>query len=75
MPCGRPAVIGSARSQAESRAEWENEGGATARRRAVELPSEIEVETITYYRIGPFKYTKLKDAMAQVRRSQLPKSA
>lgn len=49
-------------------AEWEDEGGALAAAERVRIPPEIEAVTVTRYRVGPYTYSTLADAMAQYRR-------
>ena len=47
---------------------WESEGGALAQPASPEIPEGILAVTVTHYRVGPYKYTSLADAMAQYRR-------
>gem|GEM_PF-5509193 len=49
-------------------AEWEGEGGALRLRSRDELPFGVEAIKITHYRVGPYIYTNLADALAQHRR-------
>ncbi len=62
-------------AETSSAVEWEGEGGALAPNRPPALPDEIIAITVTHYRVGPYTYTNLDDAMAQYRRSLKTDSA
>ncbi|WP_144096591.1 hypothetical protein [Croceicoccus sediminis] len=47
---------------------WENEGGALPPRTLPPLPDGITAISVTHYRVGPYTYTNLDDAMAEYRR-------
>lgn len=47
---------------------WESEGGALAPSDNPVLPDGVTAVTITLYRVGPYTYTHLEDAMAEYRR-------
>jgi len=49
---------------------WESEGGSLAPQESVELPQGISASTVTHYRVGPYSYTNLDDAMAQYNRQK-----
>lgn len=61
-----PSVNNSGHTAHEFRDTWENEEGS------LHLPpiyaSEIECRLVTQYAVGPFRYEKLADAVAQARR-------
>lgn len=46
-------------------AEWENEGGSFRPAVPEALPEGITAETTTRYRVGPYTYTRLEDALAE----------
>ncbi|MEB3416638.1 hypothetical protein VCJ71_11210 [Alteriqipengyuania sp. WL0013] len=48
--------------------EWENEGGAVAAHSSPELPEGVIAITSVSYRVGPYTYARLKDALAEHRR-------
>jgi hypothetical protein len=50
--------------------KWESEGGALAQPASTELPEGVTAVTVTHYRVGPYTYTNLDDAMAQYRRQR-----
>tara|TARA_R110002167_G_scaffold257311_5_gene463760 strand:- start:358 stop:576 length:219 start_codon:yes stop_codon:yes gene_type:complete len=47
---------------------WENEGGALSPGNPSALPDGVIAIPVTHYRVGPYRYTNLDDAMAQYRR-------
>ncbi|MHA6318384.1 hypothetical protein ACXYN8_12085 [Altererythrobacter sp. CAU 1778] len=51
-------------------AAWESEGGSVIP--ATPLPDGIIAETATQYRVGPYVYSRLDDAMAEYRRQHGP---
>ena len=46
---------------------WESEGGSV-RSAKTQLPEGIVAVSVTHYRVGPYSYTNLDDAMAEHRR-------
>jgi hypothetical protein len=61
IPAASPPRIGT----------WESEGGALAPRDNPALPDGVTAIMVTHYRVGPYTYTNLEDAMAQYRRQGL----
>ena len=51
---GKPAV-----------SEWESEGGSLRPGAADPLPEGITAETVVRYRVGPYCYSRLEDALAE----------
>lgn len=53
-----------------SHAEWENEGGqlAAVPEPALLLPEGIVATEVTHYAVGPYRYGKLADALAELSR-------
>lgn len=47
--------------------DWENEGGSVQPSPS-ELPEGIVSMTVVHYRVGPYTYTNLDDALAEHRR-------
>lgn len=47
---------------------WESEGGALASHDPTLLPDGVVAVSVTHYRVGPYSYTNLDDAMAQYHR-------
>ena len=47
--------------------QWENEGGSMGSRPAP-LPEGILAVSVTHYRVGPYTYTSLDDALAEHKR-------
>ncbi|MBE5073258.1 hypothetical protein IM511_02940 [Erythrobacteraceae bacterium E2-1 Yellow Sea] len=48
--------------------EWENEGGSLKPRPPTPLPEGIIAVTSIHYRVGPYSYSRLEDALAEHRR-------
>ena len=48
--------------------EWENEGGSVKPIPSPVLPEGITAMTVTQYRVGPYRYSSLEDALAELRR-------
>lgn len=46
----------------------ESRGGAVKPQESVSLPDGVLAIAVTHYRVGPFTYSNLDDAMAQHRR-------
>ena len=44
---------------------WENEGGVLASHNPTPLPDGVNAIPVTHYRVGPYTYTNLDDAMAE----------
>lgn len=44
---------------------WESEGGSLKPNAATRLPEGIIAVTSTHYEVGPYSYSKLKDALAE----------
>ena len=55
-------------SKAQATNEWENEGGSVKPIPSPVLPEGITAETVTQYRVGPYRYSSLEDALAEHRR-------
>lgn len=55
-------------SKAAETRERENEGGSATPIPSPELPEGVTAVTITLYRVGPYRYSSLDDALAQHRR-------
>lgn len=55
-------------SKAQTTNEWENEGGSATPIPSPVLPEGVTAVTITQYRVGPYRYTSLDDALAEHRR-------
>ena len=55
-------------SKAQATNEWENEGRSAAPIPSPELPEGVTAVTITQYRVGPYRYSSLDDALAEHRR-------
>lgn len=49
---------------------WESEGGSLAPRKISTLPDGVIPVPVTHYRVGPYTYTNLDDAMDQYRRQR-----
>ncbi len=49
--------------------EWESEGGSLKQDPAGPLPEGIIAVTSTHYRVGPYSYSRLEDALAEHRRA------
>ena len=47
---------------------WENEGGTIVPEARTALPKGIERIVVTRYRVGPYTYDNLSDAIAESRR-------
>jgi hypothetical protein len=47
---------------------WESEGGSLMPNAATRLPEGIIAVTSTHYDVGPYSYSKLKDALAELAR-------
>lgn len=47
---------------------WENEGGPPRQAAATALPDGITAVAETHYRVGPYRYTNLDDALAELGR-------
>ena len=48
--------------------DWESEGGALEPKPAPSLPEGIIAVKSVHYRVGPYSYTRLEDALAEYRR-------
>lgn len=48
--------------------DWESEGGALEPKPAPTLPEGIIAVTSVHYRVGPYSYARLEDALAERRR-------
>ena len=48
--------------------DWESEGGALEPKPAPTLPEGIIVVRSVHYRVGPYSYVSLEDALAEHRR-------
>lgn len=48
--------------------DWESEGGALEQKPASSLPEGITAVTSVHYRVGPYSYARLEDALAEHRR-------
>lgn len=48
--------------------DWESEGGALEPNPALTLPEEVIAVTSVHYRVGPYSYARLEDALAEHRR-------
>jgi hypothetical protein len=59
-------VVPSSKVQATN--EWENEGGSVKPIPSPALPEGITAVTVTQYRVGPYRYSSLEDALAEHRR-------
>jgi hypothetical protein len=57
-------------SRAQATNEWENEGGSVKPTASSALPEGVTSVTVTQYRVGPYTYSSLDDAMAEHRRRQ-----
>lgn len=55
-------------SKAQTTNEWENEGGSATPIPSPVLPEGVTAVTITQYRVGPYRYSSLDDALAEHRR-------
>lgn len=55
-------------NKAEATREWENEGGSVKPAPSPVLPEGVIAVTVTQYRVGPYIYTSLDDALAEHRR-------
>ena len=55
-------------SKAQATNEWENEGGSVKPIPSPVLPEGITAVTVTQYRVGPYRYSILEDALAEHRR-------
>jgi len=49
---------------------WESEGGALTPQSSHLLPDGVTAITVTQYRVGPYIYTNIEDAMAEYRRQE-----
>ena len=49
-------------------ARWESEGGSLKRDRPGTLPAGVTAVTSVHYRVGPYSYSRLEDALAEHRR-------
>lgn len=47
---------------------WENEGGTPRQAAATSLPDGITAVAATHYSVGPYRYTNLDDALAELGR-------
>ncbi len=52
----------------EATREWENEGGSVKSEPAPPLPDGITPVTVIQYRVGPYTYSRLDDALAEHKR-------
>lgn len=59
-------VAPSGKAQATN--EWENEGGSVKTIPSPTLPEGIIAVAVTQYRVGPYRYSSLEDALAEHRR-------
>lgn len=64
MPDSTPAQT------AASQAEWENEGGTLGASVGPAIPDGIVAIEATQYAVGPYRYGKLADALAELARQQ-----
>ncbi|VVS99123.1 hypothetical protein [Erythrobacter sp. EC-HK427] len=48
--------------------QWESEGGALKPGMPIPVPEAILAVTTVQYRVGPYSYSRLEDAMAQLER-------
>lgn len=55
-------------SKVQATNEWENEGGSVKPIPSPALPEGITAVTVTQYRVGPYRYSSLEDALAEHRR-------
>lgn len=55
-------------NKAEAANEWENEGGSVKPIPSSVLPEGVTAVTVTQYRVGPYTYTSLDDALAEHKR-------
>ena len=55
-------------SDASASRKWESDGGSIAGSPDIALPDGVIAITVTQYRVGPYIYTSLEDALAQHRR-------
>ena len=55
-------------SKAQTTNEWENESDSVTPIPSLELPEGVTAVTITQYRVGPYRYSSLDDALAEHRR-------
>ncbi len=65
MPRKQPAGPSPPSAGADA---WENEGGAPRQTVATALPDGITAVAETHYRVGPYRYTNLNDALAELGR-------
>lgn len=52
----------------EATRELENEGGSVKSEQAPQLPDGITAVTVIQYRVGPYTYARLDDALAEHQR-------
>ena len=45
--------------------EWVNEGGSLKSNTATQLPEGVIAVTSTRYKVGPYSYSRLEDALAE----------
>jgi hypothetical protein len=55
-------------AQATATGRWEGEGGSLAAHGSDALPDGVTATAMTQYRVGPYSYTNLDDALAEHRR-------
>ena len=55
--------------------DWESEGGSFQVNPPVSLPDGITAVTSVQYRVGPYSYSRLDDALAEHRRQSGHRSA
>jgi hypothetical protein len=70
MMAGTPGTAPTAPAQRQALREWESEGGSLAAPAAPQPSPGIEVTTTAQYRVGPYRYTDLASAEAELRRQQ-----
>lgn len=68
-PAVKPTLVAPP-SQRQALRAWESEGGSLASAEAPQPSSGIEVIAAAQYRVGPYRYTDLACAEAELHRQQ-----
>jgi hypothetical protein len=54
--------------EATGAGRWEGDGGSLSPHGSDALPDGVTATSMTHYRVGPYSYTNLDDALAEHRR-------